>query len=615
MHVDAMLVVAGVIAVGMGCQWVAWRITVPAILPLLVAGFVAGPVLEILHPQQAMGEMFYPLVSLAVAIILFEGSLTLNWREVRSVVTTVRNLITIGAAVTWGGAAVAAHYLMGLPWDLALLFGALIIVTGPTVIAPLLRNVRPTAKIASVLRWEGILIDPVGATVAVLVFDFIIAGVGASLGHTVLVLLWIIGVGTVLGLAGGVLIYQLLHRYLIPDYLRDTSTLAVVLLVFALSNTLASESGLLAVTVMGVFLANTDLQKLRELFYFKEKLSVLLISTLFILLAANITRSDLAMLDWRGLLVLVVVLLVLRPLGILVSARHSELNRNERLFLSWIAPRGIVAAAVSSLFAYQLVNARYTEARIVAPLTFLIIVGTVVLQGGTAKWVAQWFGVREADPQGFLLMGANRFAQELGLAMQQEGFTVRLIDANSINVRQARLRGLDAAQGNLLSDFVETNIDLSGIGRLLALTNNDEANALACKHFEDEFGSSEVYQLPPQLHNRAGDGFSQTVLGRVLFHDDAGYGRLVELLNAGATIKKTPLTAQFTLESFRARYAEAEVIPILARRGRQVEVWTNRRPLQPGAGWTLVSLIRKPEAVAPNHTDTKQALAELDAAG
>lgn len=590
MHDNPMLTIAAVLIVGMLCQWIAWRLTLPAIVPLLFAGFLAGPIFGLLQPQDALGELFFPLVSLSVAVILFEGSLTLAWREVRSVARTVRNLLTIGAAVTWVGGALAVRFLLGMPWDLSLLFGALIIVTGPTVIAPLLRFVRPTAKVSSVLRWEGILIDPIGATVAVLVFDFIVAREGATLALSIQELLRIIGVGLALGLLGGLLAYQLLRRYLVPDYLRDTAILSLVLVVFAVSNTLGAESGLLAVTVMGIFLANTTLRKLREVFYFKEKLSVLLISVLFILLAANISTTDLAMLDWRSLLVLAIVILVLRPLGVALSARGSELNRNERIFLAWVAPRGIVAAAISSLFAFELVALGYEQARVIAPLVFLIIVGTVILEGGSAKWVAQRLGVREADPQGFLIMGANRLAQELALVLHKEGFIVRLIDTNRYNVIQARLRGLRATQDNLLSDFVETNIDLSGIGRLLALTNNDEANALACRHFEDEFGSSNVYQLPPTLSAREGNPNPERV-GLLLFAKDATYTRLEQLLEQGAVIKKTALTDQFTIEEFRKRYNGTAVVPLMLIRGKRVRVWTAQRPPTPQPGWSLISLV------------------------
>ena len=596
MQHNEMLIIAGIVAAGIACQWIAWRIKVPAILPLLAAGFLAGPILGLLHPQEEFENFFFPVISLAVAVILFEGALTLTWREVREVRKTVRNLLTIGAAVTWVGGALAAHYIVGTPWNLSFLFGALIIVTGPTVIAPILRNVRPTEKIASVLRWEGILIDPIGALVAVLVFDFIVAGTGATFEDSALMFVRIVGVGLVFGLAGGYVIYLLLHNYLIPDFLRDITILSAVLSVFAVSSALAPESGLLAVTAMGVLLANTDLKKLREIWYFKEKISVLLISTLFILLAANVSMDDIRMLDWRSLIVLGVVILLLRPIGVVLSAWRGTLVRNEKLFLSWVAPRGIVAAAVSSLFVYELVQRGMVEARILGPLIFMVIVGTVVIQGGTAKYVARWLGVSEADPQGFLIMGANRLAQELGLVLKEDGYAVRLIDANQANVSEARLRGLEARQGNLLSDFVETDVDLSGIGRLLALTNNDEANALACKHFEDEFGSSEVYQLPPHLSESANSEPNRYQLGRLLFTEGATFECLQDMLNLGAVIKKTPLTEQFDWDDFREEYAECKVVLMMATRGGEALISTVDRPLAPQSGWSVISMVLEPNS-------------------
>jgi Trk K+ transport system NAD-binding subunit len=396
---------------------------------------------------------------------------------------------------------------------------------------------------------------------------------------------------------------------LIPDFLRDVATLALVISVFAVSNTLAMESGLLAVTVMGVLLANTDLHKLREIWYFKEKLSVLLISSLFILLAANVTVDDLSLLDWRSLAVLGVVILILRPLGVQLSTLGSDLVRKERLFLSWIAPRGIVAAAVSSLFAYELTQLGYEEARILGPLTFLVIVGTVLLQGGTARYVARWLGVSEADPQGFLFMGANRLAQELGLVLQEAGFVVRLIDNNQVNVSQARMRGLNAGLGNLLSDFLETHIDLSGIGRLLALTNNDEANALGCKHFEDEFGSSSVYQLPPDFSYRQSSNPDRAQLGRLLFAREITYRRLSDMFVQGAVIKQTPLTEQFTWEDFQEEYADSTVVPLMVLQDKEAVLFTVDRPVQPQAGWTLISVVLEP--VTPRSSRQDQVDLEL----
>lgn len=592
MHIDPSLQIAGVLLLGVFCQWLAWRIKLPAILPLLFAGLALGPLLGWLHPEASLGDLFAPLVSLSVAIILFEGSLTLSWREVRHVMGPVRNLLTVGALVHWLGGALAARYILGLPWDLALLFGALIIVTGPTVIAPLLRNVRPNHNISSILRWEGILIDPIGATVAVLVFEAIIARTEFSqggVGSGLLNFLRILAIGGALGLAAAYALAAALRRFWLPDYLRDVTVLSLVVGVFALSNALAHESGLTAVTVMGIFLANANLKQLQEVLNFKEKLSVLLISTLFLLLAANVSRADLALLDWRSLLLLLVVMLVLRPLGVWLSTLRSSLSRNERFFLAWIAPRGIVAASISSLFAYTLVGLGRTDAAVIAPLIFLVIVGTVLVQGVTAKPLARRLGVAEADPQGVLLMGAGPFARDLAAALQRTGISVRLVDTNRANVVQARLAGLDAVQGNILSQQVEDDLDLSGLGRLLALTENDEANALACRHFAEAFGSSRVYQLPPQLAPRNADAPNEPRLGRLLFAASATPADLAARLARGATIKATALTGKYTWEDFQ-RNGGSQSLPLLAVRGGNLTIATVEKPFKPAPGSTVVAL-------------------------
>lgn len=591
------VLIAGVMALGVFCQWAAWRMKIPAIIPLLTAGIVAGPVTNLISPEDLLGDLFFPLVSLSVAIILFEGALTLQWKEIGQVASTVRNLITIGAAITLIIGSLAAHYVVGLEWQLAVLFGTLIVVTGPTVITPLLRNVRPTQRISSVLKWEGILIDPLGALLAVLVFDFIVAeGSSQTLGlQTISGFLEIVVIGVGAGVLGGFFVGVLLRRYLVPDYLRDVVVLAVVATVFAVSDFLSPESGLLAVTIMGILLANLELPQLHSVLNFKEKLSVLLISGLFIILGANIGYADLRRLDWRSLALLGLVIFVARPLAVHISARGSRLTRNERLFLSWIAPRGIVAAAVSSLFAFRLSQLGYADAPLVVGLTFLVIAGTVLLQGGTAKPVARWLKVAEAEPQGFLLMGAHDFARQLALVLLDEDFTVRLVDTNWQNVTRARQQGLDAHYGDILSETTESDVDLSGIGRLLALTSNYKANALACMHLQRTFGSSGVFQLPPRPPNQdESRSPSRERLGRLLFHEEATYDNLEEMLQDGATIKKTALTDSFPYIAYRQQY-QGRFVPLMQIKGRRVRVVTVDDFAEPQPGWTILSLVAQRE--------------------
>lgn len=596
------LLLAGIVALGIFCQWIAWRFKIPAILPLLATGFLAGPVFDLLRPQELLGDLTFPIISLAVAIILFEGSLTLRWREVRQVAGVVRNLITVGALITWLGGALAARAITGLSWELAVLFGALISVTGPTVINPLLRNVRPTANIASVLRWEGILIDPLGASLAVLVFEFIVAErTSPQSGLEPLVaFLHILVIGSLCGLIAGSFVVVLLRRYLVPDYLRDVAVLAIVVAAFAISDYLRAESGLLAVTVMGVFLANLHVPQLQHVWHFKEKLSVLLVSCLFIVLSANIQMQDLARLNVNSLILVAAVIFILRPLGVLLSALGSALNKKERLFLSWIAPRGIVAAAVSSLFAFRLEELGFTGAMDIASLVFLVIVSTVILQGSTAKLFARRLGVAEAEPQGFLLMGAHHFARHLAVALQEEGFTVRLVDTNAQNAARARARGLEVYEGDLLYEEVEEGLDLTGLGRLLALTSNDEVNTLACVHLRHIFDSSEVYQLPPAARP-SGLPADDDRLGRLLFGPQATFDAIDVWMDNGATVEKKRLDSPTAFEQYR-RQGNVH-LPLLAFRDRQVVVFTTGKTFTPPAGWTVLTLVA-PAILAPKPADT-----------
>jgi NhaP-type Na+/H+ or K+/H+ antiporter len=593
MH-NEMLLLTAVLAVGVLCQWAAWRMRIPAIIPLLAAGFLAGPITGLLHPRELLGDLFFPVVSLSVAVILFEGALTLERREISHSSTTLRRLLTVGALITWLGGALAAHLLVGLDLPLAILFGSLIVVTGPTVIGPLLRNVRPTHNLASILKWEGILIDPLGALLAVLVFDFIVAeGSSQLLGlQAVLGFLAIVAIGLTAGTLGALLVALVLKRYLVPDYLRDIFVLAVVLAVFALSDPLRPESGLLSVTVMGIVLANLRLPQLHQVWHFKERLSLMLISALFIILSASISLDYLRALNWRSLLLLAVIMLVLRPLAIFISSIGSKLTRKEKLFLSWIAPRGIVAASVSSLFSFRLSDLGYEEAPLLVTLTFMVIVGTVIIQGATAKSVARWLGVAEAEPQGFLFMGAHPFARRLAASLQDEGFVVRLVDTNWQNVTAARNEGLDDVYySNILAEASETDLDLGGIGRLLAITSNDEANALACLHFIDDFGSSGVFKLSPRAAAAQPEGSTSLQrFGRLLFHARASYHNLAELVSEGGQIKRTRLTETFTYDRYRAEH-NGNFVPLMVFRGHEIRVVTADDAFNPQPGWTIISLV------------------------
>ena len=598
-HLNPGFFIALTVALGAVAQWVAWRVNLPAILPLLIIGFLIGPVFGVVAPSEFIGEeLLFPAIGLAVGLILFEGGLTLRLPEVREVRRVVLNLVIIGALITWLGATAAAYYIVGLNLSLASLFGALVIVTGPTVIGPLIRNVRPTSRIANVLKWEGILIDPVGALVAVLVFEYILLGNRSeALGQTILLFLRFLTVGTIVGVIGGLFLAFLLRRRFIPDYLINFVSLALVFTVFAISNGFAEESGLLATTVMGIIMANRHVPNIEGILSFKEDLTILFISLLFLILAANIElTSFMEALSWQSLLLVAVIMLVIRPLNVFASTMRSPLSLREKLFLSWIAPRGIVAAAVTSLFTARLVAAGFEGAGVLTSLVFIVIVGTVALNSLTAKPIAQFLGVAEPDPQGLLIMGAHSVARRIAAFLKGEGFSVVVSDTNWSNVATARIEGLEAYYGSPLSERSDDDLRLSGIGNLLALTSNDEANALAALKFAREFGSGHVFQLEPGRSSRARENLSQEQRGRLIFHGGTTYAQLNNLFNRGGELKKTPITAEFSLEDFEAVHG-TDYLPMFVIRGKRITMVTDESlELEPGA--VLVSLVLTPKETA-----------------
>jgi NhaP-type Na+/H+ or K+/H+ antiporter len=495
---DLLLGLASIIILGIGAEWLAWRVRLPSILLLLIFGFIAGSVTDFLNPDEMFGDLLLPIVSLAVAIILFEGGLNLRISELRRIGSVVRNLVTIGVLVTWliGGA--AAFFLLNLELPLAILLGAILVVTGPTVIVPLLRHLRPGGQVGSILKWEGIVIDPIGAVLAVLVFEVIIAsGPQEATALVITSLLKTILAGGAIGAAGAIILILLLRSYRIPDFLHSAATLTVVIGAFTASNLIQNESGLLAATVMGIVLANQKSVSIRQITRFKENLSLILISSLFILLAARLQLDNLAQTIGLGSLGFVVVLmLIARPLSVALSTARSALSLKERLFLSWLAPRGIVAAAITSVFALRLVEAGYPQAELLVPLAFIVIAGTVAVYGLTATPVARWLGIAQSHPQGVLIIGAHTWARNIASSLQTEGIKVMVADANWASISTARMTKLPTFYGNILSQYALEEMELGGIGRMLALTSDSDFNSLAVLHFVDIFDRAQLYWPP-----------------------------------------------------------------------------------------------------------------------
>ncbi len=548
-----MVELAGIIILGILAQWVAWKFKIPAILPLILIGLLVGPLSTFMSEDGNQwlqpiwngekglfpGQNLFYFVSLAVGIILFEGGLTLKRDEISKVGPVIGKLISIGAAITFIGAGVAAYYVFGLSWRISFLFAALIIVTGPTVITPILRNIPLKKDVAAVLRWEGILIDPIGALVAVLVYEFI--SVEGDSGYTKQALLdfgKIVLIGMAFGISAGYALYFSIKKKLVPHYLSNVVSLSMVMAVFVISDLFAHESGLLAVVVMGMFLGNSNLPSLKELLYFKESLSVLLVSILFILLAANISVEDLLLVyNWKTAILLAIVIFVLRPLTVFASTIGSSLKTNEKLFISWVGPRGIVAAGISSLFGTQLVSKGVVGAEYITPLVFAVVLVTVIINATTARVMASWMGVFLKKSEGIIMVGASKASRLIATYLHKNNRHVVLIDSNQLNINRAKELGLEAFTANIYADDLTDNIELNDVGYLLAMTGSDEINKQAINRFGKYFGENGTFRLMTSEEMRE----RQNLAAKELFSYTHDYTRFTEVAQDFPSIQEIPV--------------------------------------------------------------------------
>ncbi len=600
-----------VLALGISAQWIAWRTKFPAILVLLGVGIISGPVTGLIDPDKLMGDLLSPFVSISVAIILFEGGLSLRMSEFRKIGGVVVKLITIGIVITWVLSTIAAFLFLDIGIELSVLFGAVLIVTGPTVIIPLLRQVRPTETAGSVLKWEGIVNDPIGAMMAVLVFEIIMSGGFSNItGSAGLIILQTIFYGTALGAMGAGLIYIMLKKHWIPDYLQNPFTLMVVVGAFTASNSLQHESGLLAVTAMGIILANQKSVRVQHIIEFKENLQVLLISALFILLASRLKVEHLEYFNWNSAAFIAALLFVVRPAAIFLSTIGSKLTFKEKTFLAWMAPRGIVAAAISAIFALRLEQQGFPGADKLVPYTFIVIISTVTIYGLSASPVARWLGVAKPQPNGVILVGAHTWARVIADALNKLGVKVILADSNWENISKARKSGLQTYYGNILSEYALDEIDLDGVGRVLALTPNDEVNALSSLRFAEIFGVSEAFQLPPSASSQRKDAeVSGALNGRTLFDTELNYSKISELIAGGGSVISTEITNELSFKNYKETYKDSIYPLFMVSKSETVEPFSVDNPPSPQEGDVVISLIYNQAADQTTLTESKNNIA------
>lgn len=573
-----MLALAGIIILGILAQWTAWKFKIPAILPLILIGLLVGPLATLFTEDHTKliqpiwngekglfpGESLFYFVSLAISIILFEGGLTLRRNEILNVGPVILKLITLAVVITFFGAGLAAHFIFELSWPISFLFSALIIVTGPTVITPILRNIPLRKDISAILKWEGILIDPVGALVAVLVFEFISVGEGEAFTQTALLeFAKIVLFGCTFGFTFAHALNFAIRKKIIPHYLLNVFTLAAVLGVFVLSDAFAHESGLLSVVVMGMVLGNINLPNIDEILYFKESLSVLLISILFILLSANINIDELLLVfNWDAVLLFAVVVFLVRPLGVFLSSIGSGLKFSEKLFISWVGPRGIVAAGIASLFGLKLAKNGEPGAEYITPLVFMIVLGTVLLNATTARLFAKLVGVFLSKSEGILIIGGSKISRLIATYLKSNDRTVVMVDSNRDNIKKAKNLGLYAIEASIYNDQLKDNVELNDIGYLMALTANNDINQYAINKFGEQYGENGSYRLVS--HEEMND--PQNNPAEALFSHTDDYHRLIDLAEKYPSIQEIKIKNDKHYRSLIALSAEdSDMIPLFIK--------------------------------------------------
>jgi len=554
-------------ALGVGAQWLAWRLQLPGIVLMLLAGVIAGPVLGVLDPARDIGPLVAPMVSVAVAIILFEGGLTLNFHQLSDAATGVKRLVFVGAPLGWLTSAMALHYGAGLGWQASAVFGGIMIVTGPTVIAPLLRQAKLGRRPAALLQWEAIVNDPIGALAAVLAFELVVVlNTTETVSHAAQVLALGVVVATILGALGGYGIARAFKQGWVPEYMKVPVLFVVLIAIFAASDTVLHESGLLAVTIMGVVIANAELPSYTELRRFKEHATVLLVSGVFILLAASLDFSTLGQLNWRAALFVASVILLARPATVLISLLGTDLPWRERVLIAFTGPRGVVLVAVAGLFGERLAALGVADGALVAPLAFVLVAVTVVLHGFTLTPFARALGLAGAAVPGVLLVGGSRFSLALAQALGKAEVPVLIADPNRTRLRAARQAGVNTFYGDVLSEAAEHNLELAQYGRIIALSDNDAYNTLVTTDLGPEFGRDNIFQLARHKGDLARNALPSSLGGRA-FVAGHNFDELEANMRAGHDMRCTRLSEEYGPEDWQADAPEALMVMAIDPKG------------------------------------------------
>ncbi|MGF1462349.1 MAG: cation:proton antiporter [Maricaulaceae bacterium] len=549
--------IGAIIVLGVGAQWAAWRFQWPAIVLMSLAGLVVGPFAAVLlgapliDPRAAFGDFLRPMIAMAVGVILFDGGLALRLSDLKQAGAGIGRLVFVGAPLGWALGALAARYAAGLPWDLSLLLGGLLVVTGPTVIMPLLRQSKLSGRPAALLKWEGVVNDAVGALFAVAVFEIIqVRAAGDAWPAAALHLVFGALFAASLGVGAGWSVAQAFRRGLTPEYLKTPVLLALVLAVYALCDAVAHETGLVGVTVMGMTVANARLAAIAEMRRFKESIAIVLVSAVFVTLTAGLSPEVFRSFDARVFAFVAAMMFVARPATIWLATWGAGLDWRERALVGWIAPRGVVAAAVAGFFAAELSAAGRPDAERLTSLVFALVFATVLAHGFSIGPLARRLGLSQKGPEGVLIVGASDWSQGLAETLKSIGTPTILADANWTRLRAARLAGLNTFYGEVLSETAEHRLDHAQFGWVFATGPNDAYNALVSVAFGPELGRQRVFQLPDAEVSRSEDthALNRTARGRTAIGPGWTYEALARAWWRGARFRATPITEEYPVE-------------------------------------------------------------------
>ncbi|UOQ50186.1 sodium:proton antiporter [Gracilibacillus caseinilyticus] len=591
---DSLLLILMLVAVlGIGSQWLAWKFQLPAIVVMSIAGLLVGPVFGLMNPEEAFGDMYRPFISIAVAIILFEGSLNLNFKEVKGLGKPVFRIVTWGAFIAWILGSVAAHFVAGMSWAVAFVIGGIFIVTGPTVILPLLRQSKLKPTPAKILKWEGIIVDPFGALVAIFAFEFILFLSADGRDATSLFLFLLAALfAVVIGYIFGKVVAWMFESGHVPEFLKSPAVFVAVIACFIIADEVKHETGLLAVTAMGMTLANLGISSIKDMRHFKENISILLISTVFILLTSSLTTETLMDVFRPEIIGFVLLMLfVVRPLSVFLSTINSGLNLREKTLVGWIAPRGIVALTVASYFASILADEGFAGSSLITPLTFALVFSTVVVHGFSIGWLAKKLNLSAEGNPGVLIVGSNRFSNALVKVMQELDIPSVVVDSSWDRLQRARKAGIPHNHCEILSEQTEYMMNFTPYDYLLASTEYDSYNALVCSTFLPEFGRKNVFRLPNQSHS--GDQINDidhTIGGREVFSPMEGIEELKYKLKSGYVMRKTSLTEQYRYKDYLEDRHEETILLFIVKQSKQIAFFTNDVEISASPGDTIVSM-------------------------